>query len=435
MKHKILILIGIITILFIGLMSIQGIVKDRILNQETAISSIEKSNASAQTIMGPIIIIDYNYQVEALEVVGEERHKKMVTQNRTTQQIILPTSLNVTGNVDVSERVLGIFSTNIFNADLNFTGQFPEYNLTPPENYIPGSLKTYARIFIKLSDTKGIRKHSPLKLQGKTLEFDAATHLGGVGIASPLEAIDQTNQTFEFQMTLSGTQKLQIIPVGKNSEMSITSNWKDPNFTGTLPPVGRTITHSGFNATWSSNWVANNIKTNIEHKNFNQLDSFDMSFINVLDHYQLTERSIKYGLLFIVLTFTAFYFFEIIKKAKVHPIQYTLVGMALVVFYILVLALSEYISFGLSYLSAALACIALIALYCHTIFNDRKLVLAFSALLASIYGVWYFILNSEQIALLAGAIFIFAILALVMFMTRRINWYQLHMPSDIAKDA
>ncbi len=241
---------------------------------------------------------------------------------------------------------------------------------------------------------------------------------------------------FALELTLEGIERQHFVPVGKTNAVTLNSAWPHPQFSGRfLPsPSNRTIDDSGFKATWNISSLATTAQQQIRRNELNgaaaegqrasTLDRFSVGFIEPVNVYSLADRATKYGLLFVVLTFGAFFIFEMLKRLPIHPIQYLLVGLALAVFFLLLVSLSEKIEFGVAYLSASVACIALISFYLAYVLRDWKRGVGFGLGLTLLYSALYGLLISESNALVMGSILLFAILAAVMVATRKIDWYQ-----------
>jgi inner membrane protein len=235
---------------------------------------------------------------------------------------------------------------------------------------------------------------------------------------------------FRISMTLVGTQRLDIVPLGATSTISLDSPWPHPSFTGRiLPDAGTTVTPGGFSATWRTSHFATNLaQLHLRCAQQRQCDAFHqhtvaVSFIQPVDLYLTVERSVKYGFLFILLTFAAFFLFEVLARLAIHPVQYGLVGIALAVFFLLLIALSEHLGFARAYAIATVACVGLIGYYVGHVLRRWQRGAAFALGLGSLYGLLYALLRMEDHALLLGALLVFVCLACAMIATRRVDWY------------
>jgi inner membrane protein len=229
---------------------------------------------------------------------------------------------------------------------------------------------------------------------------------------------------FNFSLNLKGSERIQFIPVGKTTNLDLTSSWAHPSFTGEFLPDQRGVSPDGFQAHWTVFHLNRNIaQTWIDNNSAMEDWAFGVQLFLPADEYQQATRSAKYAILFIVLTFALFFLMEVSGKQRVHPIQYLLVGLALCIFYILLISISEHIGFTWSYLVSALAVIGMVGLYSKSVLPGKKQGLAVGGNVAVLYGYLYFILQLQDYALLIGSLGLFAILSLIMYFTRNFDWY------------
>lgn len=241
-----------------------------------------------------------------------------------------------------------------------------------------------------------------------------------------LNVDEDKHYSFNTEINLKGSNHFSVLPIGNNTTVNINSNWLHPSYYGLFLPSSKDQIDDGFSASWKTNHIAAQSAISCLTTDFscNDNQAISVRLMDSIDHYVKNDRSTKYAYLFILLTFAAFFLIEVLKKMKIHGIQYGLVGMSLTLFYLLLLALSEHIGFDLSYFIAAAACIALISGYLSTVLKSTKLAALFGAGLGLVYGVLYLILLSEDYALLMGAFLVFTAVAIIMFATRKVDWYQ-----------
>jgi inner membrane protein len=288
---------------------------------------------------------------------------------------------------------------------------------------------------------RGIRNIPKIDWGGRLIEFEQGTDLFAFrsGLHAPLGAMPMASAqqvTFSFDLGLDGIERQHFVPVAKNSQISIKSNWPHPQFGGRfLPsPKNRQIDAQGFNVAWNISSLATNAQTQLssiegefkvpDSAPLGQVDRFSVGFIEPVNVYSQSDRATKYGLLFVALTFAAFFIFEILKSLPIHPVQYLLVGLALVIFFLLLVGLAEHIAFWMAYVIASAACIALTSFYLTWVLRSAARALGFGVALTLLYGALYGLLNSENNALVLGSILLFAVLAAVMVVTRKVDWYQ-----------
>jgi inner membrane protein len=263
-----------------------------------------------------------------------------------------------------------------------------------------------------------------------------------LGTLAAFTAKTATTYEFRIQLTLLGTERLDLVPVGATTTVALASKWPHPSFAGRLlPDPGTTLGEDGFAARWRTSHFATNLAQIYERcLQSRQCESFNshtlaVSFFQPVDLYHTVERSLKYGFLFIGLTFAAFFLFEILGRFVIHPLQYALVGCALAVFFLLLISLSEHLGFATAYAIATCACVALLGYYIRHVLKSARLGAAFALALALLYGLLYVLLRSEDHALLMGSLVVFACLAAAMIATRKVDWYAVGGPAPAGKPA
>ncbi|HEN3603453.1 TPA: cell envelope integrity protein CreD [Yersinia enterocolitica] len=428
---KIAALLGLILLMMIPKEMLLNVINERSGYRQSVVDKVSDSTSRAQKILGPLIVVPYSEWIET-EVDGKKQGQRV---NR--HRYLLPEVMTVTGAPDVEVRQLGIYQAQVYQGELYFHGQFESSSLDDLDR--EGVTIGTPSLVLALSDSRGIQQISPLSLGNAKINFEPGAFLGRTaqGVHAPLtiEQVRQGKFDVNFKLTLAGTNSLSVVPVGRSSELTLQSNWPHPNFVGEFLPLQRKVDEKGFRAHWSSNWLANNMNINFSGDNvrfdFDQLPAFTTSLIEPVDHYQLAERAIKYAILFIGLTFFSFFLFESLTSLRVHPIQYLLVGAALVLFYLMLLAFSEHLGFTLAYIIASLSCSMLIAIYLSAVLGGWLRGALFASGLLLLYGVLFGLLQSEDNALLLGAGLLFIILAAVMLLTRRLDWYQVASPQRL----
>ncbi|EPB4204591.1 cell envelope integrity protein CreD [Yersinia enterocolitica] len=428
---KIAALLGLILLMMIPKEMLLNVINERSGYRQSVVDKVSDSTSRAQKILGPLIVVPYSEWIET-EVDGKKQGQRV-----SRHRYLLPEVMTVTGAPDVEVRQLGIYQAQVYQGELYFHGQFESSSLDDLDR--EGVTIGMPSLVLALSYSRGIQQISPLSLGNAKINFEPGAFLGRTahGVHAPLtiEQVRQGKFDVNFKLTLAGTNSLSVVPVGRSSELTLQSNWPHPNFVGEFLPLQRKVDEKGFRAHWSSNWLANSMNINFAGDNvrfdFDQLPAFTTSLIEPVDHYQLTERAIKYAILFIGLTFFSFFLFESLTSLRVHPIQYLLVGAALVLFYLMLLAFSEHLGFTLAYIIASLSCSMLIAIYLSAVLGGWLRGALFASGLLLLYGVLFGLLQSEDNALLLGAGLLFIILATVMLLTRRLDWYQVASPQRL----
>lgn len=428
---ELIILGALALVLMLALSMIRSLVSERSRRAASVRAEIASSWGQQQTVGGPVLIIPF--YVRYTDSTG----KTHVTTERAR---FLPARVATSGRLHPERRHRGIYDTVLYRADLTVQGVFarPDFAAwnVPPEDVLWND----AVITIGISDLRGIRGNPRLQWGGRALQFGGGSsdaRLWGTGLTArvPLTA-DALNREhpFSFDLRLNGSEEIRFLPLGGESIVELTSPWGDPSFSGAYLPESRTITPKGFRARWSVSSLARSYPqqwrdTGADDANTNvaiHASSFGVGLFSPVGHYQKTERSMKYGALFIILTFLTFFLYELLSPVTLHPVQYFLVGGALCLFYLLLLSISEHAIFAVAYAVASIATIALITSYGAALLRSRLRVAGLAAVLTLLYSYLYVLLQLEDWALLMGSIGLFLILAFVMYATRRVDWGSAH---------
>jgi inner membrane protein len=426
-------------LLLIPVEQIRGLVGERQATRDSVVQDIARSAGYSQTVIGPILIVPFTRIVRSWSEEREGEPRRLIEHQVAGRLAFLPADFELSGRLSVDQRQRGIYQARIFDADSRITGRFE----LPPHYGITADLADYTfadpLLVLGISDIRGISAGLELTWNGEPIAFEPGATPSmlpsGVHAALPPIASSQPGTlSFAIALALQGTGDFQVTPVGRESRVRLSSNWPHPSFVGEFLPREREVTGSGFNASWQTSFFATNLENVVNacpgvapgDPACAELMSrhFGVSFIDPVDHYLKSERATKYAFLFIGLTFAAFFLFEVLRRFSVHPIQYGLVGLALAVFFLLLLSLSEHVGFALAYLISAAACVALIAYYVVHVIRDSKLGALFGAALSGMYGMLYAILSAEDYALLMGSLVVFGVLGVIMVLTRRVNWAQ-----------
>lgn len=414
-------IIGILVlILLIPATFVNELIRDRSNLQEDAIREIGEKWGRSQTIGGPVISVPYKTTVSNTQ--GEQTPALAYLH-------IMPDLLSVKGNIKPEVRYRGIYEAVVYNAGLQFSGKFtrPEQIKIPdvkPENIMWNE----AFVAVGLSDLKGIKNAVRIKLNGtetEALPGIETNDLFNDGMAAKIDLQADSAKTidFSFELSLNGSEYIDFIPVGRETKVNISSPWTKPSFTGEYLPDSKDISASGFSANWNVLYI-NRPFPQVWAGNSHNLNesAFGVNLLEKINGYDMAKRSSKYAIMFLALTFLAFFLTEALSKTKIHIIQYVLVGFSLCTFYLLLLSLSEQIGFNWAYLLASVAIILQITFYANTFVKHRKHSLAVSAVLAALYGFLFITLQSEDYSLLIGSLALFIILSLTMYLSRKINW-------------
>ena len=424
---KITTLIGCIVLLSLPLMMVRELINERADYRSEVVDAIEQSTSGSQKLAGPLIAIPITETLTRMENQKEGNYQ------RNWVDYWLPESLAVTGKQTVESRRVGIYSGQVWHNALQIKASFDPLRLAAlrKTNIVLGQ----PRLVVSVGDARGIGAiHAP-EVNGNVLSVEPGLGISGdgAGIHMPMPALAEDNKPLEiaFSLDLNGTGEFSLVPLGRNSELQLTSNWPHPGFLGSFLPTQREVSAAGYRAHWQSSWFANDMgsyfKDDMEIP-WSRLPAFSADVMSLADQYQLTDRATKYAILLIGLTFMAFFVFESLTRRPLHPMQYLLVGLSLVLFYLVLLALSEHIGFTAAWLAASLSGAVMNGIYLQAVLRGWRNSLLFVAALLLLDGVMWFLLHSEDSALLLGTGVLALALSVLMFLTRRVDWYALSLP-------
>ena len=429
---KIAVIIVLILLLLIPASMVQDLIHEREQVQKSAITEVSEKWANRQTITGPYIAIPYDKFVR--QTIN---HTEKVVKTRDWIYI-LPEELNINGKVDPNKRYRGIYEVVVYDSEFKLTGHFKPLNLDEfdiPKEQIHLDKAT---VNVGITDLKGIEKQVQLNWNSNKILFNsgvASTDIVQSGINAQVEDLNDSldnNYNFNFEIELKGSQNLNFVPVGKTTDVTLTSNWNTPSFSGTYLPDKREITNEGFTANWNIlNLNRNFPQLGTGHQYNLQESAFGTDLLLPVDNYKKSYRVARYAILFLALTFMVFFFVEVLNKVFIHPIQYLLVGIAIIVFYTLLLSFSEHIHFNLAYIISAVLTLSLITGYTSAILKSVKVGSLIMGILLVLYTFIFTIIQLEDFALLIGSIGVFLILAIVMYFSRKIDWYNIRIGSGI----
>ncbi|HYU34156.1 MAG TPA: cell envelope integrity protein CreD [Thermoanaerobaculia bacterium] len=416
--------------LLIPLVMVSGLISERQARHDQTAAEVAKSWGMEQTLGGPVLRVPYL-------VHGKDADGKSWT--ATLQATFLPEQLAVDGQVVPEKRSRGIFEVAVYRAHLNWKGTFRRPSFAAWGVAEQDVRWNEAELSFGVPDMRGLRHGVRVTWAGQGLDLAPGGSAEGMwsrGLRTPVPGLagGEAGQTypFAFDLVLDGSRSLKFLPLGRQTTVKLRSPWPDPSFTGAYLPESRRVGKAGFEAAWSvpyfgrsypQQWRLAEEAAKVAPQEALDASAFGVDLFLPVDAYQKTERSLKYGMLFLLLTFLTFFLYEVFNPFSLHPLQYLLVGAALVLFYLLLLSLSEHVPFGLAYAVASAATVGLIGGYAAAILRGRMRALGTAAALAALYGYLYVLLQAEDYALLLGSVGLFAILALVMFVTRRIDWY------------
>lgn len=419
------IIIFLVFILLIPTFMVENLIHEREARQNEAVQEVSSKWGNRQTLSGPVLALPY-------EQVFRDQ-KGLETSRQTGYMYFLPDELKVNGAVSPEKRYRGIFEVVLYSTQLVLEGSFgplvPGQHL--PADAVPQWDK--AVLVLGIPDLRGLKEQVTLEWGDQKMVADPGVPVPGLsesGIHVPLnlsasQGLGTEGQKFRLQAALKGSGSLFFTPVGKVSTVQLHSSWSDPSFTGAFLPDEKTISPNGFDAGWKIlNLNRNYPQQWNSEKEYNFSESaFGVEFLLPVDNYQKSMRSVKYAILFIGLTFLCVFFVEMRQSRRVHPFQYALIGLAMVIFYTLLVSFSEHIRFNPAYLLSASMTVGLTGLYARSLFQSTPMGLLIGGTLAMLYGFLFVTLQLQDYALLIGSLGLFVILATVMYFSRRINWY------------
>lgn len=429
------------------LLRIDWLVQERRMRQQEAVRSVEQSHAGAQVLLGPLLLRHCTEEWDT--VLVDDKARRVQVERREFVAGAVPATLQVASQTTHEARYRGLFKVNAYGGEHVLSAHWPDLaSLSPAPTQAKGRVKCEPpQLALALSDVRGIRR-AEVQLDGASATVHSGTahpqHPRGLHAVLP-EASLAPGATLSARITLdlAGTAHLALVPAAGDTRWVLRADWPHPSFGGRFLPRERTVDEAGFRAAWAVSALASAAGADAlrgvptcgplgdepgERRTPGCLDTLAVSYIDPVNPYVLTDRATKYALLFVALTFVAVGLVELLSGRRVHPVQYALVGLALALFFLLLLALSEHLAFDTAYAAAAAACAGLLGWYAAHMLGRRRAGGWFGTAMATLYGLLWVLLQREQTALVVGAVGLFAALAAVMAATRRLDWYRLGTP-------
>lgn len=410
---KAFIIFVLMLVLLIPATLIQNIIWERRDRQNEATQEISSRWGGEQNITGPVLAIPYK--------------------GKSTYVYLLPENLKINGELLPEKLHRGIFNVAVYNARLQLSGAFNSNELLAL-NLPPSALDwEHASLLIGISDLRGIGNQVQMMWNGKNYAFNpglVSNDLFESGIQTPVSIAPGDTGVlggnFSLELGIKGSGRISFSPIGKTTTVGINSSWTDPGFDEAFPPKTRRVDDKGFAATWQIQHLNRNYPQSWEGKKFNiHSADFGIRLFMPAESYQMSMRAVKYAIMIIGLTFFVFYFIELSQRRALHPLQYALIGLALVIFYTLLISISEQINFTMAYVIASALTIGLIIAYTAAAFKSIRIASGIGATLTILYGFIYVIISAEDQALLMGSLGLFIILALIMYFSTTIKWDKL----------
>lgn len=421
-----LFVIGIlILIMLIPVGMIESLIRERQYRQTEAQQEVSEKWGYPQTVGGLVLSVPYTVYSR---ITHDNDREELIAS--TAYYHILPENLQIDGELVSEKRSRGIFETIVYSSELSLKGQF---QLEPDvRNSISGLRWEEATVSLGITDLRSIQESVTLNWKGDSKLFNPGLPSQDVfqsGISVPVavnwnDSAATADIPFSVELSLRGSDGIKFIPLGKTTTVAMRSGWSSPSFDGAFLPQEREIDEDGFVASWKvlnlNRPYPQEFKGSVPgiHES-----AFGVTLLLPVDHYQKSMRAAKYAVLFITLTFVVFFFIQIMGKVRIHPVQYILVGFALCMFYTLLISISEHLLFGWAYLIAASSIVLLVSFYAHGTFKSIKLTGILAAIMILLYGFIFTIIQLQDLALLVGSVGLFIALAVIMYITRKIDWY------------
>jgi inner membrane protein len=407
---------GLVLLLLIPAYFVQNVISEREARQKEAFNEVSSKWAGSQNITGPVLVLPY-----AETITGDKG--QMVVLKKLAY--VLPDKLTIESAVKPEERHRGIFQVMLYSSVIKLSGKFNSIPIQQLKLDPTQVLWNEAYICMELADSKGLKEEIKVTWNDSSVTLNPSLIDNAVmkeGFIAPVVVSADKEIQFSSSISINGSEQLLFTPVGKETTVKLSSDWPDPSFTGGQLPDHR-ISDSGFVATWKSLAHTRNFPQAWKDSRYNlQSASFGADLFIPVNGYQKTMRSVKYAVLCILLTFAAFFIIETVNKKSVHPFQYALIGLALILFYTLLLSFSEYTGFNAAYIIASVATVGLIAWFVKGILQSSKLTTVLGVILALMYSYIFTILQLQDYSLLLGSIGLFLTLAVIMHFSKKIQW-------------
>jgi inner membrane protein len=432
-----MLMVGFLTIiLLIPLAFIEDLITERSKRQQSVIEEINEQWGNEVLIYGPILKVPYKTFIE--KTVTDKTTKKTYTE--TIEDIdyayFFPEKLNINSNISPEIKKRGIYTTAVYKSEMDIKGSFSQPNFKDTEILPEHILWNKSKIIVQSSNVKGVNQAN-VKINDSDFALSAkyekskrsvyetmTMHTLETNFLNIVDFSTAKSMSFNIKLDIKGSEQIRFIPIGKQTEAQLSSDWKTANFFGEFLPYNEDkILEDGFEAKWN----ILDLNRPFSQEYFTYLPdlnefAFGVNFKIPVDEYQKSERSTKYGFLVIALTFLVFFLIQTLSKINIHPFQYLMIGLALTMFYTLLISITEHSNFLKAYLIAGISVIVLITLYSKSILKTFKFPIFIGFSLTALYTFIYVIIQLENYALLVGSIGLFLILATVMFVSRKINW-------------
>ncbi|EOX4080834.1 cell envelope integrity protein CreD [Vibrio alginolyticus] len=418
-------------LLQIPLSMVTGLISERSYRQDEVRNDIARSSSGEQRIIGPFIMVNYT----------ETSYRDDKVQIKERRKFLLPSTFDMSANLDSFEKYRGIYRARLYKAQVALKGTFDADDLTALQGLDIDNMS----LVVGIEDSRGLIRLDDMTMASSDIEVAPGTGLNQLpqGFHSDLTLADLNPAqplAFDLNFLLQGMGQLQVTPIGSQTTVELSSTWAHPSFIGDYLPVSSEVSEDGFNAQWASNNFSTNIAQLFQsclssNHACHELEQRQMGvdLIDPVDHYLKSHRAVNYSLLVITLVFASFFLLELFQARPVHPVQYGFIGLALALFYLLLISMSEHLGFNWAYVVSAVASTGLLSVYVSGMLSNTKHGAIFGVCLLTLYGLLFGLLQAESYALVMGTLLCFAILSFTMVITRNIDWYARNKKEESAK--
>ncbi|ELA7314201.1 cell envelope integrity protein CreD [Vibrio alginolyticus] len=408
-------------LLQIPLSMVTGLISERSYRQDEVRNDIARSSSGEQRIIGPFIMVNYT----------ETSYRDDKVQIKERRKFLLPSTFDMSANLDSFEKYRGIYRARLYKAQVALKGAFDADDLAALQGLDIENMS----LVVGIEDSRGLIRLDDMTMASSAIEVAPGTGLNQLpqGFHSDLTLADLNAEqplAFDLNFLLQGMGQLQVTPIGSQTTVELSSTWAHPSFIGDYLPVSSEVSEDGFNAQWASNNFSTNIAQLFQsclssNHACHELEQRQMGvdLIDPVDHYLKSHRAVNYSLLVITLVFASFFLLELFQARPVHPVQYGFIGLALALFYLLLISMSEHLGFNWAYVVSAVASTGLLSVYVSGMLSNTKHGAIFGVCLLTLYGLLFGLLQAESYALVMGTLLCFAILSFTMVITRNIDWY------------
>ncbi|MBI5247034.1 MAG: cell envelope integrity protein CreD [Elusimicrobia bacterium] len=434
---KLIVIAALSLVLLIPIVMVESIISERKQRRDVAVADITSTWGSPQSVVGPVLIVPYRYyfKTEKDENVDGKIVRREVVQSAVDNAYFLPADLNIDGVISPKRLHRGIYEAVVYSGSVKISGQFPSLDWKTLKIDPKEALWNDAVLTVAIPDLRGAKGALAVQLGGRPFVMLPGSKIPGyasgahvaVGEPAPGRPLD-----FSLAIDLNGSSNIQFAPLGIRNIVSLQSAWANPKFQGSFLPVDRNLAKDGFTAKWDVSYYGRNYPQSATERGGGKPEAeainsslFGVEFLSSIDSYRNVERSTKYGILFIAMVFIAFFLFEVLASLQIHVVQYVLVGLALALFFLMLLSLSEFLPFWASYLAAAAAATAMIVSYSAKFLGSGRRTAILASELAAVYGYLYVVLQLQDFSLLMGCGLLVGGLGALMYLTRNVNWYEI----------